>query len=426
MIFRILTFILIFGSLTAVAQKDLIVTQAGQEIRCKILEESSMRFTYAYINDKGKVLKTEIFKTLISSYKYGYYPEDVLPNEKLFKGEMVVKGNPVVKKAEPKPSKKKEEPDNREQERVDKKEAAKDKQDSRKKKESSKKEPEKQVVESKKIEEEPVKVIDKNEKLKSSPKDKLEPIVTKTADEEVKPLVEEKPVVDEKESKEKLSPEERNKTEFTNYLKYRFGFKGGLGNIMTENTDKSPFGLYKEKLNRGWVYGVDAAMFLNDNIGVGATFHSFNSRNRNERLDYIRTGSDEFRTGSLENKVSHKFVGASLLYRMSLDYKTFIVATASPGYFFYSDKRLEDQMNVNLKGGTFGAAGTLGIDFLIGDDKFGRDVILSFECGYNYGELKKLNYGGVEGVKTLDTPKNLRRLDFAIALRFNRFPRYLK
>jgi hypothetical protein len=129
-------------------------------------------------------------------------------------------------------------------------------------------------------------------------------------------------------------------------------------------------------------------------------------------------------------KVNHRFVGPSLLYRMPLDYKTFIVASASPGYIFYSEQGTLEALGYNesykYTGNAWGGSASLGIDFLIGDDIYGRDVILSFECGYNYGKINKLNYGGTTGVQTLASPINLQRLDFSIGLRFNRFPRYLR
>lgn len=425
------------------AQKDLIVTQAGQEIRCKILEESSMRFTYAYINDKGKVLKTEIFKTLISNYKYNYYPEDVLPGEKIF-GQPVK--NIVTAAVEPENKKVKSST------KADKKAE-----------ESTKAEENKKIAEAKK-EEDAVKeefrekitasdAADKSTKGKSKKSDKNpapvkteDKVVEVSKDSEKKPELAKKDTVsdDQKTNKEKVAskaekktpeeiiPEEvEKKSEFKNFLKYRVGLKGGLGNIMEENLNKSKYGLFKEKLLRGWVYGVDGAVFLNDNVGVGVTYNSYQSSSKASKLDFLFDREEGSRTyDEVFTKVNHKFVGPTLLYRMALDYKTFIVASASPGYIFYTERGTLETLGYReeykYKGNTWGAAATLGIDFLIGDDNFGRDVILSFECGYNYGKIDKLNYGGTYGVQSLSNPINLQRLDFSIGLRFNRFPRYLR
>jgi hypothetical protein len=439
---RILTFFFLLLGASVHAQKDLIVTQAGQEIRCKILEESSMRFTYAYINDKGKVLRTEIFKTLISNYKYNYYPEDVLPSEKIFgmplKNTVAVSEQPETKKVKntTKTDKKAEESakiaEAKKKEDVVKEEfkdeiAVNDSVDkssksnsrkSDKKTELSKKE-DKPVELSKESDSKPE--VAKNDKaIAVSDDQKTDKEIDKVASK-----------VEKKKLEEIIPEEEEKKSEFKNFLKYRVGLKGGLGNIMEENLNKTKYGLFKEKLLRGWVYGVDGSVFLNDNVGVGVTYNSYQSSSKASKLDFLFNREEGSRTyDEVFTKVNHKFVGPTLLYRMALDYKTFIVASASPGYIFYTERGTLETLGYREEykytGKTWGAAATLGIDFLIGDDNFGRDVILSFECGYNYGKIDKLNYGGTYGVQPLPNPINLQRLDFSIGLRFNRFPRYLR
>lgn len=73
-----------FSHLPSWAQRDQIVTQAGQEIRCKILEESPSRFTYAFLDPTGKVKQSQIFKSLVKSFAYQVYAEDV-SQDKIFK-----------------------------------------------------------------------------------------------------------------------------------------------------------------------------------------------------------------------------------------------------------------------------------------------------------------------------------------------------
>lgn len=346
---RIFTFLIVLGvAFHASAQRDLIITQAGEQIRCRIVDESSMRFSYMYVNEKGKPVKTEIFKTLISSFKYNYFPED-LPAGK--KGGNAA--GAVVKRDTP----------------------------------------------------------------RAAPTTEVQKTGMRTAETTAERKTPTPRV-------KAYSSPLKGKTEFTNYLKYRVGFKGGLGNIMEENADKSAFGLYNEKLRRGWVYGVDAAVFLNDYFGLGVTYQSYKSGNKDSDLNYSKAvGGDEYiQLRSLESKVNHKFVGPTLLGRVGMDYKTFVVATVSPGYYFYSDKGIVNQMNYEYKGGAWGGAATLGIDFLIGDDDTGRDVILSFECGYNYGKLEHIN----PEKSWHELPLQMNRLDFSVGLRFTRFPRFLK
>jgi hypothetical protein len=84
LIYKVLVFLaFVFIGSKTYAQKDLIITQAGEEIRCKILDETPTRFVYAYLGPKNKILRNEIFKNLVSSFKYSYYPSDVLKNDKL-------------------------------------------------------------------------------------------------------------------------------------------------------------------------------------------------------------------------------------------------------------------------------------------------------------------------------------------------------
>lgn len=430
LLFRVivfLTFVLI-GSKTY-AQKDLIITQSGEEIRCKILDETPTRFVYAYLGPKDKILRNEIFKTLVSSFKYGYYPTDVLKNDKLI--EKTKSGKPNRAEPSKKPSIAEEKPStvSKIKNRFTKKEVTPL--------------PQKDAA-----------AIGKKDSLATeSSIDKVkttntkEKIADKIAENTQKPLEDEKgdseksninqtakasdskkeSVKKDEIKKQNLSPlaDTEPISEFKNYLKYRVGAKGGLGNIIAKNTDTSPYGLYQEKLLRGWMFGLDAAYFYKDNIGFGATYTNFQARNSSTQLDYPNLFTGEaISGGQLSNKVSHKFVGPTFLYRKNIDYKTFAILTLSPGMHLYTDKGLTNNAAFKFTGQGYGAAATLGLDFLLGNDIFGRDIILSLEGGYNYGNIATIN-NGLEKVK-LPTAINLNRLDFTIGLRFTRFPMYLR
>ena len=62
----------------AYAQRDMILTQAGEEVRCRIIDETPVRFVFAYLKD-GKPYRSEIFKNLVTSFKFNFYDKD-LPN----------------------------------------------------------------------------------------------------------------------------------------------------------------------------------------------------------------------------------------------------------------------------------------------------------------------------------------------------------
>ncbi len=436
MVRHLLILFLLLFALGSAAQKDLIITQAGKEIRCKILEETSMRFSYAYINEKQQVVQTEIFKTLVSSFKFDYYPSDILPNEKLFKGT----GKPIQKNEKTPQKKASSESEKKKSDSV-KKTPSSTKNDSTPaedhpevtdastKKEKKSSTPEKAVAEnsnptSKK--ETPSAPLENSNQQVSS----LDKETQSTSNSPLKTEIVTKAEKDQSPDKMYLAPKPLpGRSEFKNFLKYRFGLKAGLANLMETTTNKTDYDLYKEKLRRGWVFGADAAYFVTDNIGVGVTFHSFNSKNKKNTIDFPHENAGgATRTGSLDTKVTHRFVGPTMLYRTGLDFKTFLIATVSPGINFFQEKGITNDLAYKNKGNSFGAAATLGLDFLIGNDFYGRDVILSIECGYNYGQIKKITNrdGQIVNPNYSLLSNGLNRLDFSVGLRFTKFPRSLK
>ena len=582
----LLVFGLVFFAKTGFGQKDVIITNAGEEIRCKILDETPTRFKYAYVGPRNKVLRNEIFKNLVSSFKYGYYENDLLKNEKeIVRGAMVPKAiepkvaepkNTDQKEEAPKPIQKEEQPKVVQKDepkkantpakveaKVNAKETAnkpatkeipakdlardlnkpsypvnnqtrpaeptakkdepvlvtnlpikKDEtpvqtnipvkkedvavQNIPAKKEDVKIEVPKVVVEAKTkpVEEskvkkdtkpvvaepkEIIKPIQKPEIVKAEPKipEKIiipnaavkpssVPMVEPSKQVEVKEVekvavnpttktaekpVETKPAKKEEinviiagKSSDKKTQEKMNDAKkgaaankiakmdqtnsnagLKNYMKFRIGIKGGLGNIINKTTDTSPYGLYQEKLQRGWILGGDVSYFMKDWLGLGVKYASFQTNNSSQKLDFTNPASQEaIKSGSLSNKVSHKFIGPTVLIRKSIDFKTNIVLTASPGINLYTDKGTVNANNFKLTGQSYGGNATVGLDFMLGNDIFGRDIILSIEGGYNYGSINKLSVAGSTEKQTVASPINLNRLDFGVGLRFTRFPMYLR
>jgi hypothetical protein len=541
-------FLFVFVAKISLAQKDIIITQAGEEIRCKILDETPTRFKYAYVGPNSKVLRNEIFKNLVSSFKYGYYDSDILKNEKaIVRSPLPVNPTPKVefkemqadktetKDNEPKkveaivtPKENKSAPVNK----VPEKDLARDLNkpsypvnnqpkpavEASPKKETSvvvtepiKNEVKKEeVVKAKTSEIKPelntnpelvkpeiskpeilkpeTKIVEKSSPVKSEPtvnntpkaveKPKVEttpkPIEVKVAEKttpakneisknepavssnskspEIKPIekktevkpkeilsdrITNKPKEKEKKTDKKLKEDEpkemanldRSKSNegYKNFMRFRIGVKGGLGNVVNKTSDTSPFGLYQEKLQRGWILGGDVSYFVKDWLGLGVKYASFQTNNSTNKLDFPNPISQEaVKSGSLSNKVSHKFIGPTFLVRKSIDFKTYIVLTASPGINLYSDKGVINTNNFKLSGQSYGGNATVGLDFLLGNDIFGRDIILSIEGGYNYGSINGLTSSGTNVKKSLASPINLNRLDFGVGLRFTRFPIYLR
>jgi hypothetical protein len=541
-------FFFVFLAKISVAQKDVIITQAGEEIRCKILDETPTRFKYAYVGPHNKVLRNEIFKNLVSSFKYGYYDTDILKNEKaIVKTPIPVNPVPRVdtREAPVKKSDFKAEPKETEQKKTEVKVTPKESK-------TTPKVPEKDLVrdlnkpsypvnnQAKPIEPiktaEPAKTIEpikkeiasvvvdpiknevkKEEVIKTQPKTvevktevkpkaevlkpeiiekttpiKTEPVLTKTPKEIEKPIIEAAPKVTDTKVVEKTTPpkKEQIKNEaavvakpveikpiekttevipkevlsdripgkvketpkkaeikikeeepkemakldqakstagYKNFMRFRVGLKGGLGNIANKTSDTSPFGLYQEKLQRGWILGGDVSYFVKDWLGLGIKYASFQTNNSSTKLDFPNPISqDAIKNGAISNKVSHKFIGPTVLVRKAIDFKTYIVLTASPGLNLYSDKGVLNKDNFKLTGQSYGGNATVGLDFLLGNDIFGRDIILSIEGGYNYGSINGLTVGATGDKKTLTSAINLNRFDFGVGLRFTRFPMYLR
>ena len=156
-------------------------------------------------------------------------------------------------------------------------------------------------------------------------------------------------------------------------------------------------------------------------------FNNFQSQNKAENIDYKNIILNEnILKGSLSNKRSTKFVGPAFYYRKNIDFKTMVVLGLAPGAYFYKDNGTYNASSYTFKGMDFGAAATLGVDFLLGNDITGRDIILSLEAGYNYGKMRALDLGGGSGAVNLSTPINISRVDLTVGLRFTRYPKYFR
>jgi hypothetical protein len=409
----------VFLSFSANAQRDVIVTQAGEEIRCRILDETPTRFIYAYVGTKGKILRNEIFKNLVKDFKYNKYDSDLVQHSAQDKKE-----DQKFREKNNEPSVKQESIASQNNTTKAGSTASANKPSGQNTAASSVQKPTQQTSvpaagKAPVISGEGKSVVSSNTATRTAtqkpqeaeiliPKE-TQTVLPKTTTVPQTPA----PVV---KSSELLH---------SRMLKWRVGLKAGIGNIKNNGFNAvNEYDLYREKLMKGFVFGADVAYFPTEILGFGVVYTDFRSRNSSENLTYSHPITDTEIRGGISNAISRKFVGPALFLRKSLDYKTFLVLGASPGMYFYSDKGDHNGTDFKYKGNQFGGAATLGIDFLIGNDIAGRDIILSLEAGYNHGRLKKLDYG--DGPVLLNNPIVMDRLDFSIGLRFMRFPRYLR
>ncbi len=407
--FTKILFLVLFGLMSTklVAQRDLIVTQAGEQIRCRILDETPSRFVYAYLGANNKVLRSEIFKNLVGSFKYNHFPADIVKQDKL------PASNASSGDAPARIDTRKNNPSN-----------------NTKKTGESTQQPPKTGSNPPPVQKKPAEEPPKETKKPANNTEKTKEAAPKEVVKEKEQVAKttEKPLSAKEQRELTGLTEPEKKSDYQNFMKYRVGIKAGLGNIINKGgTNTEAFGLYQEKLLKGWVIGGDAAYFITDNFGLGAVYTDFKSKNSSDKLTYphLITGVT-VTDGTLSNKISHKFVGPAFYVRKSIDFKTYVVLGLSPGMHFYTNKGQSNGVDFNFKGKSYGAAATLGLDFLLGNDITGRDIILSLEGGYNYGKINKLNFGDGRGDVALEFPVDLNRLDFSIGLRFMRFPGYLR
>ncbi|MFN3489706.1 MAG: hypothetical protein ACK4YV_11255, partial [Emticicia sp.] len=255
----VLFLVLGFSITQSFGQRDQITTQAGEKIRCRILDETPSRFVYAYLSPSGKVLRNEIFKNLVSEFKYNFYSSDIVTKgNKLPEGLGGAReGNATAaqrggtRNSEPTQSKKSDKKDDLAEEKVLTKESSP-------KKDAEKAEKSTVLTNDKKTTPKKVEVKPKKEEAVAKKEEKVvEPMAAPKAD-----------------------------NEFSNYLKWRVGGKGGFGNMLakipTENADA--YTLYQEKLLRGFTWGLDAAYFPGDNVGFGLMFNNFQSSNKADNI----------------------------------------------------------------------------------------------------------------------------------------------
>jgi hypothetical protein len=445
-IIRLITKIRLYGALafvflgiiSAEAQRDAIITQADEEIRCRILEETPTQFVYAYVGRNGKILKNEIFKNLVKDFRYNKYDADLAiiedrKNGKSKSRKVSAPASPAVVVNQSTNKRKSDLPSDGQVKTNPSpalKEAKVEENGLNSKTGTPKQIAGQPEAETKKKSE---RSTEKSDAILNSGTPKSERAPDHNEDQPSNHGIE--TPLHESEKNAVINGAENDKkvvsapvtSEFKNYLKWRAGLKGGIGNIRDNNfVANNNFGLYQEKLMKGWTFGADLAFFPIESFGLGLVYTDFKSSNSANGINYINQMTGAEASGNISNKISRKFIGPALFLRKSIDYKTFVVMSGGPGMYLYSDKGDYNSAMFDYRGKQWGAAATLGLDFLLGNDIIGRDIILSLEAGYNYGRLNELDFGDGSGPTLLNSPVIMDRLDFSIGLRFVRFPRYLK
>ncbi len=340
---------LLFCSMDSYAQRDQITTQAGEKIRCRILDETSMKIIYAYVNN-GKVLRTEIFKNLISDYQYNVFPND-----------LITKGQKLPEASKTKPNTNNPPAVNNA----------------------------KKVVVAQQIPSKDKNVVNEPKVVQSLPPTK--------------------------------NDSERT-PEASYYPNFRFGVKWGVANMLNKISTVSDYSLYQEKYLRGFSMGADFLYFVQKNFGLGFTYLNYLSKNSANSLYFKDEWLKLEGEGAVSGQRSISFFGPSLYFRKKIDFKTLLMFGISPGINTYREKGMLAKNVYQISGKSFGVNTNLGVDFLLGNDIFGRNLILSLESGYNHGNLKERELLLNSKSSTMASSFDVRRLDFTIGLRLSRFP----
>ncbi|WP_395051331.1 hypothetical protein [Flavobacterium sp.] len=80
---QILMLVVLFSTTNLLAQKDLMHKKDSTEVRCKIITETPSMYTYAYINAKNNVKKTNILKSVVENVEYNKFDKNLV-EDKLF------------------------------------------------------------------------------------------------------------------------------------------------------------------------------------------------------------------------------------------------------------------------------------------------------------------------------------------------------
>lgn len=95
-VYYVLLFILI-GVNSLFAQKDLIQKKDTTSIRCKILTETPTIYTYAYLNAKNKVKKSNILKSNVENIEFNKYDKNLIENSVFTDKEVAVYSEEPIK-----------------------------------------------------------------------------------------------------------------------------------------------------------------------------------------------------------------------------------------------------------------------------------------------------------------------------------------
>lgn len=205
--------------------------------------------------------------------------------------------------------------------------------------------------------------------------------------------------------------QEKTKTKKLEAGKFRIALNGGFSQLLAKTSESvgAQNKAYVSALKSGMHYGVDAAYFASNIIGVGLKFNQF--RSSHTGFIYDEMGSSI----NLSTDMVHTLVGPTFGTKFgSANHKHLFVFTYAIGYMgYWSHNGL-----LKSTGATVGSALDLGYDYNIT-----KQFAVGTQISFVGGTLNNITYSSSSGSVTQELDKNnkesMARLDVSLGARFS-------
>ena len=210
----------------------------------------------------------------------------------------------------------------------------------------------------------------------------------------------------------------KNVAETDIYPHLRLAANGGWSKMTAKLSDDIPAQLktYNKSLMTGYHFAADAEYYFMEQIGIGAEYCSFHSRNDMNNVSFInRNGT--IGHGTMSDDITIRFIAPVLSTRfLDIKKKNAFLFNLGIGYLGYTDNaELGDAYEI--KGNTLGLCWGIGYDF-----KISENGALGIQFSYLKGTLNEYKIADktkTETVKLDDKNRiNLNRIDLSVGFRF--------
>lgn len=214
---------------------------------------------------------------------------------------------------------------------------------------------------------------------------------------------------------ERISSPNENKIK-----RFRIGVNYGGGYSTGKLPDDIPIILkqYAENLKSGSTFSSEVSYLINNSIGFGVKYSSFNSENSLDNIS-ITYPNGITRYGAMRDDINVRFIGGTFYNRLfSKNKNNNLLIGLSIGKLNYkNDAIVIDQLTIT--GNTLGFVADFGYDISITED-----LALGFLLSWTQGSLSEIKInqgGGIQKIKfDANQKESLSRIDFSIGLKFHK------